>query len=69
MDNILAEIRNIMKKRNITFYGMAKAIGIDRGSLYKSLRDGSNPELNTIMKVLDYLGYRIRIVKKTKSGE
>jgi probable addiction module antidote protein len=68
VDNIQAEIRKIMKERNITFYGMAKAIGIDRGSLYKSLRDRSNLELNTIMKVLDYLGYRIRIVKKTQQG-
>ena len=66
MENIQAEIRKIMKERDITFYGMAKAIGVDRGSLYKSLRDGSNLELNTIIKVLDYLGYRIRIVKKTQ---
>jgi len=66
VDKIQAEIRKIMKQRDITFYGMAKAIGIDRGSLYKSLKDGSNLELNTMMKVLDYLGYRIRIVKKTQ---
>ena len=68
MDKIQAEIRQLMKKRNITFYGMAKAIGIDRGSLYKSLKDGSNLELNTMMKVLDYLDYRIRIVKKSRQG-
>jgi len=66
VENIQAEIRKIMKERNITFYGMAKAIGVDRGSLYKSLQDGSNLELNTIIRVLDYLGYRIRIVKKTQ---
>ena len=68
MEHIQAEIRKIMKGKDITFYAMARTIGIDRGSLYKSLRDGSNLELNTIMKVLDYLGYRIRIVKKTQSG-
>ena len=66
MKSIQAEIREMMKERNVSFYGMAKAIGVDRGSLYKSLRDGSNLELNTIIKVLDYLGYRIRIVKKTQ---
>ena len=54
----------------MTYYGMAKAIGVDRGSLYKSLKYGSNLELNTIimMKVLDFLGYEIRFVKSKKKG-
>jgi DNA-binding phage protein len=47
---------------------LTKAIGIDRGSLYKSLKDGSNLEWNTIMKVLDYLGYEIRLVKQKRKG-
>ncbi len=55
-----------MKGRNVTFYGMAKAIGVDRGSLYKSLKDGSNLELNTMMKVLDFLGYGIQIIPKSQ---
>jgi DNA-binding phage protein len=57
-----------MKERRITFYSMAKAIGIDRGSLYKSLKDGSNFEWNTIMKVLGYLGYEICLVKQKRGG-
>jgi probable addiction module antidote protein len=68
VNNFQAEIRKIMKERRITFYSMAKAIGIDRGSLYKSLKDGSNFELNTIKKVLDYLGYEIRLVKQKRRG-
>ena len=52
-----------MKEKNVTFYGMAKAIGVDRGSLYKSLKDGSNLELKTMTKVLGYLGYDIQFVK------
>jgi len=53
----------------MTYYGMAKAIRVDRGSLYKSLKYGSNLELNTIMmKVLDFLGYEIRFVKSKKKG-
>lgn len=55
-----------MKQKNMTFYGMAKAIGVDRGSLYKSLMDRSNLELNTLMKILDYLGYEIELIKKKK---
>ena len=66
MKNIQAEIRKIMKEKNETFYGMAKAMDVDRGSLYKSLKDGSNMESNTMLKVLDYLGYEIRITKKER---
>ena len=57
-----------MKERKVTYYGMAKAIGVDRGSLYKSLKDDSNLELNTMMKVLGFLGYEIRFVKSKKKG-
>jgi DNA-binding phage protein len=64
--NIQAEIRRMMKEGNVSFYGMAKATGVDRGSLYKSLKDGSNLELNTMMKVLNYLGYEIRLVKSRR---
>ena len=57
-----------MKERKVTYYGMAKAIGVDRGSLYKSLKDGSNLELNTMTKVLNSLGYEIRFVKSKTLG-
>lgn len=50
----------------MTPYQVAKAIGVDHASLYRSLADGSNLELNTMMKVLDFLGYEIRLVKKVK---
>ena len=63
MRTIQAEIRELMEKKGATFYAMAKATGVDRGSLYKSLKDGSNLELNTMVKVLNYLGYEIRLVK------
>ena len=56
----------MMMERNVSFYGMAKAIGVDRGSLYKSLKDESNLELNTMLKVLDYLGHEIRFVKSKR---
>ncbi len=53
-----------MKDKKVTYYGMGKAIGVDRGSLYKSLKDGSNLELNTLSKVLEYLGYEILFVER-----
>jgi DNA-binding phage protein len=64
--NVQAEIRKIMEEKKVSFYAMAKAIGIDRGSLYKSLKDRSNLELNTMTKVLNYLGYEIRFVKSKR---
>lgn len=39
---------------------------IDRASLQRSLSEGANPEWKTIEKVLDSLGYEIRIVKSKK---
>ena len=63
-----AELRKLMKGKGITFYGMAKAIGVDRGSLYKSLKDDSNLELNTMTKILNHLGYEIRFVESERKG-
>ena len=63
MKTIQAEIRELIEKSNLTPYRVAKAIGIDHASLYRSLADGSNLELNTMTKVLDYLGYEIRFIK------
>jgi DNA-binding phage protein len=65
---IQAEIRELIKKSNLTPYRVAKAIGVDHGSLYRSLADGSNLELNTMIKVLNFLGYKIRFVKSKKKG-
>jgi DNA-binding phage protein len=64
--NIQDEIRKLIRKNKLTPYQVAKAIGVDHASLYRSLADGSNLELNTMMKVLDFLGYEIRLVKKVK---
>jgi len=47
--------------------GLRKVAGdldIDPASLYRSLRDGSNVKLDRIQKLLDYLGYGLKIFKK-----
>jgi DNA-binding phage protein len=41
-------------------------LGIDPASLHRSLRDGSNIKLERVKKLLDYLGYEIRIVRSKK---
>lgn len=63
MNPIQAVIRDLIRKNNLTPYRVAKAIDIDHASLYRSLADGSNLELNTMVKVLDYLGYEVQFIK------
>jgi probable addiction module antidote protein len=65
MADILEEIRMIIKKK-ASLRKVAREIGVDRSSLYVSLKDGSNPRLKTLTKVLGYLDYEIRIVKSKK---
>ena len=57
-------IREIAGKKRITLYRISKDLGIPNESLLRSLKDDANPEWKTIKKLLDYLGYEIRLVKK-----
>ena len=55
----------LIAKEGKTFRGTAIDLGVDRSSLYRSLKKG-NPQWNTMEKILDYLGYEIRIVRSRK---
>ena len=63
MANILEETRRIIKKK-ASLRRVAREIGVDRSSLHASLKDGANPRLGTLTKVLGYLGYGLRISKQ-----
>jgi hypothetical protein len=52
----------LIAKERKSFRGTAIDLGVDRSSLYRSLKKG-NPQWNTIERILDYLGYEIRIGK------
>jgi len=56
----------IEEKEKTTIKRVAKTIGVDHGSLYRTLKNGGNPEAKTIQKILDYLGHEIRIVKSKR---
>jgi hypothetical protein len=56
----------IEEKEKTSIRRIAKAIGVDHGSLYRALRDGGNPEGKTIEKILDYLEYEIHFTKSKK---
>lgn len=66
MESIGKEISEIIRKRGISRYRVSKDIGIAQESLLRSLKDDANPRWETIKKVLDYLGYEIRFVKKKR---
>jgi probable addiction module antidote protein len=40
---------------------IARKTGLARESLYRSLSPGGNPEMGTILKVMDALGLKIRV--------
>ena len=54
-------LRDLVKEKGLR--KTAQALGIDHASLYRSLKDGSNIKLERVKRILEYLGYKIRIVK------
>jgi len=63
MADIVKEIRVLIKTKS-SLRRLSKEIGIERSSLQLSLKDGANPTLKTLTKILDHLGYELRISKK-----
>jgi len=57
-------IREIIRQRKVTYRKIASDLDMDHGNLYHSLTNGANPEWKTIEKLLDYLGYDFRLVKR-----
>ena len=66
MNKIVRNLREVIRKEGKTIYSVAKAIEVDFSSLYKALKNGGNPGAKTIDRILDYLGYEIRLVRKSK---
>ncbi|MCC0628121.1 MULTISPECIES: helix-turn-helix domain-containing protein [unclassified Clostridioides] len=49
-------ISQILRKRNIKPYKLAKKLEIDESGLYKIIRnEKKNPTINTLIKIADYL--------------
>ena len=64
MDNIGKEIKRLIKKEKASVYKMAEDLGIANESLYRSLKNGANPEWKRIKQILNYLGYDLKFVKR-----
>jgi len=63
MNGIITALNNVIRKEKKTVYGVAKAIGVDVSSLYRALKNGGNLGAKTIDKILEHLGYEVRLIK------
>jgi len=54
---IAAALGDIAKSKGMS--AIAEATGLGRESLYKSLSEDGNPELTTVLKVVDALGLKL----------
>ena len=64
MESIGKEIKQLIKREKVSIYKMADDLGLANESLYRSLKNGGNPEWKRIKKILDYLGYDLKFIKR-----
>lgn len=64
MEDIGKELKALIKKRGVSIYKMADDLGLLNESIYRSLKNGANPEWKRIRQILDYLGYDLKFVRK-----
>jgi len=55
-------LRELVKKGGLR--KVARNLGIDHSSLYKSIQDGSNIGLNRIEEILNLFGYELKLSKR-----
>ena len=58
------ELRELVRKKGLR--QTARDLGINSGSLYRSIMNGSNIGLDRIEAILNLFGYELKIVKKKK---
>jgi len=65
MENIVDTVWRLIKEKS-SVRRVSIELGMDRASLYRSLKRGTNPRIDTVMKFLDHLGYRLQVVRLVK---
>ncbi len=55
-------LRELVKERGLR--KTSRDLGVDSGSLCRSLKDGSNLKLDRIEQLLEYFGYDLKVVKR-----
>ena len=69
MENVGREIKRLIKKEKASVYKVAEDLGVANESLYRSLKNGGNPEWKRIKQILDYLGYDLKFIKRKEVKE
>jgi DNA-binding phage protein len=65
MQDIVDTVWRLIKEKS-SVRRVSIELGMDRASLYRSLKRGTNPRIDTVMKFLDHLGYRLQVVRIVK---
>jgi len=68
MEDIVATVWRLIKQKS-SVRRVSLELGVDRASLYRSLKEGTNPRIDTIKKFLNHLGYQLRVVKVKKKAK
>jgi DNA-binding phage protein len=63
MEDIKKTIRDLIRQKG-TIRKIATDLGMDHANLLRLLREDANPGLKTVEKIVDYLGYQIKFIKK-----
>jgi DNA-binding phage protein len=65
MEDIVVTVWRLIKE-NSSVRRVSMELGMDRASLYRSLKRGTNPRIDTLVKFLNHLGYQLQVVKAKK---
>ena len=62
------ELKEILDRKGMTSYRLAKDLGIGQSYLSRFFKDRFNPSYALVKKIAETLGYEIRFVKSKKKG-
>lgn len=62
------ELKEILDRKGMTSYRLAKDLGIGQSYLSRLFKDRFNPSYALVKKIAGILGYEIRFVKSKRKG-
>ena len=68
MENVVVTVWNLIREES-SVRRVSMELGMDRSSLYRSLKKGTNPRIDTIIKFLNHLGYQLQVVKTKRKAK
>lgn len=63
--SIIEALRSVSESLNLSLEEVARKAGISKASIYKALGKNGNPTLATLTSILNVMGLRLSIEKKT----